>query len=943
MATQTTGGGSITSFSNTPQATGDFFTSASTGLTEDSTKIVYLDVMGNDLGGNAKTLFSIDNGISAGGTQTDLLTQDTSRAESTSSDTSLHGAKIWITSDGKVGYDSSTLSAAFEAQLNALQAGQFLTDSFTYAIRLGNGTLSWATATVQFAGVNDAAVITGQDTGSVVEAGGVNNTTIPGTPTTNGILHATDVDSSAAFTVQSNAVTSYGHFTIDTAGKWSYALDNNNGTVQALNTSSPALHDIITVTTADGTTHQINITINGANDAAVITGDVAKSVTEAVAPAGGGISTVSGTLSATDVDNASTDFSLVTDGTHGTLTINAAGAWTYTLNNADPAVDALNTFSTPLVDHVTVQTADGTQQIINITINGANDAAVITGDVAKSVTEAVAPAGGGISTVSGTLSATDVDNASTDFSLVTDGTHGTLTINAAGAWTYTLNNADPAVDALNTFSTPLVDHVTVQTADGTQQIINITINGANDAAVITGDVAKSVTEAVAPAGGGISTVSGTLSATDVDNASTDFSLVTDGTHGTLTINAAGAWTYTLNNADPAVDALNTFSTPLVDHVTVQTADGTQQIINITINGANDAAVITGDVAKSVTEAVAPAGGGISTVSGTLSATDVDNASTDFSLVTDGTHGTLTINAAGAWTYTLNNADPAVDALNTFSTPLVDHVTVQTADGTQQIINITINGANDAAVITGDVAKSVTEAVAPAGGGISTVSGTLSATDVDNASTDFSLVTDGTHGTLTINAAGAWTYTLNNADPAVDALNTFSTPLVDHVTVQTADGTQQIINITINGANDAAVITGDVAKSVTEAVAPAGGGISTVSGTLSATDVDNASTDFSLVTDGTHGTLTINAAGAWTYTLNNADPAVDALNTFSTPLVDHVTVQTADGTQQIINITINGANDAAVITGDVAKSVTEAVAPAGGGISTVSGTLSATDV
>ncbi len=302
MATQTTGGGSITSFSNTPQATGDFFTSASTGLTEDSTKIVYLDVMGNDLGGNAKTLFSIDNGISAGGTQTDLLTQDTSRAESTSSDTSLHGAKIWITSDGKVGYDSSTLSAAFEAQLNALQAGQFLTDSFTYAIRLGNGTLSWATATVQFAGVNDAAVITGQDTGSVVEAGGVNNTTIPGTPTTNGILHATDVDSSAAFTVQSNAVTSYGHFTIDTAGKWSYALDNNNGTVQALNTSSPALHDIITVTTADGTTHQINITINGANDAAVITGDVAKSVTEAVAPAGGGISTVSGTLSATDVD-----------------------------------------------------------------------------------------------------------------------------------------------------------------------------------------------------------------------------------------------------------------------------------------------------------------------------------------------------------------------------------------------------------------------------------------------------------------------------------------------------------------------------------------------------------------------------------------------------------------------------------------------------------------
>ena len=33
------------------------------------------------------------------------------------------------------------------------------------------------------------------------------------------------------------------------------------------------LHDVISVATADGTTRQISITINGANDAAVITGD----------------------------------------------------------------------------------------------------------------------------------------------------------------------------------------------------------------------------------------------------------------------------------------------------------------------------------------------------------------------------------------------------------------------------------------------------------------------------------------------------------------------------------------------------------------------------------------------------------------------------------------------------------------------------------------------
>src|SRR5690348_2889071 len=104
-----TNGGTTTSFTNTPQAVDDNFTSALTGLTEDSglpgnsLAIVYLDVMANDLGGNAKSLWSVDNDVNNTGAMSgyiagDLLTQDTGRVESVSSDTSLHGAKIWITS-----------------------------------------------------------------------------------------------------------------------------------------------------------------------------------------------------------------------------------------------------------------------------------------------------------------------------------------------------------------------------------------------------------------------------------------------------------------------------------------------------------------------------------------------------------------------------------------------------------------------------------------------------------------------------------------------------------------------------------------------------------------------------------------------------------------------------------------------------------------------------
>src|SRR5262245_10891243 len=105
--TQTTGGGSTSSFSNTPQAQDDLFTTglttsgATVTLTEDNLQVFYFNVMANDLGGNAKTLFSIDNGLNGSGVASpnDLLTQDTARVESMSTDYSLKGAHIWITAD----------------------------------------------------------------------------------------------------------------------------------------------------------------------------------------------------------------------------------------------------------------------------------------------------------------------------------------------------------------------------------------------------------------------------------------------------------------------------------------------------------------------------------------------------------------------------------------------------------------------------------------------------------------------------------------------------------------------------------------------------------------------------------------------------------------------------------------------------------------------------
>ena len=188
MATQITGaGGTTTSFSNTPQASNDTW-----AVSEDYTlnnDVLILNVMANDSGGAAKTLYSIDDRTSVS-TSTkifapaDLLTRDTSYSSDAmgiaqTADKSDLGARIWIGADGNVHYDKGDI----EAQIQALNVGSTpLTDSFTYAIQLGNGTLSWATAYIQFTGVNDAAVISGTSSGTVVEAGGVANGTT-GIPT----------------------------------------------------------------------------------------------------------------------------------------------------------------------------------------------------------------------------------------------------------------------------------------------------------------------------------------------------------------------------------------------------------------------------------------------------------------------------------------------------------------------------------------------------------------------------------------------------------------------------------------------------------------------------------------------------------------------------------------------------------------------------------------
>ncbi|TPO01205.1 VCBS domain-containing protein, partial [Mesorhizobium sp. B1-1-5] len=399
-------GGTTVSFSNTPQAQGDVFY-----FSEDSTGVLILNVLSNDLGGAAKQLYSIDNADSATtSTKTyapaDLLIRDTAYSTDTAvpvatADTSYLGARIWISTDGTIHYDKTSI----DSKIQALGAGQVLTDKLTYAIQLGNGTLSWATATIQFTGTNDAPVISAHTDGAVTEDNGVQGSGgEAGTEHASGSISFADVDLTDTHTVSAVAQASgyVGTFsptiaTDSTGGVtgtvgWSFSVDDSAIDHLGAGESLVQKYD---VTISDGhggtVTQTVTVTVHGTNDAPVIT-SAAQSGTVSE---GDGLPpssmSATGQVTFTDVDTTdSHTFSVSVAAAHGTASVDPNGTWHYTVSDSG-AVDALAA-GEHLSDSFTVQVDDGhgglAAQVVTITINGANDAAVISGTSSGTVVEA---------------------------------------------------------------------------------------------------------------------------------------------------------------------------------------------------------------------------------------------------------------------------------------------------------------------------------------------------------------------------------------------------------------------------------------------------------------------------------------------------------------------------------------------------------------------------
>ncbi|MFY2107632.1 retention module-containing protein, partial [Achromobacter ruhlandii] len=866
-------------------------------------------------------------------------TSDTVSGQLTQHDVDTNDTHTWTVNDGGKGqYGSFTVDGTGKwtytldngsDKVQALKDGETVTDTITVTVDDGHGGTATETITVTITGTNDAAVITpskpGDDAGTVEEDGNL---------TTGGKLDVTDKDAGEAnFNPQTDAKGEHGKFSIDANGNWKYELDNNDPKVQALAVGEK-LVETFTVTTADGTSSTITVTIDGTNDDPKLSGKTDGAVAE------DGATTATGKLDVTDVDASDKHTWTVSNdgkGQYGTFTVDQSGNWKFELDNSSDKVQALKD-GEKVTDTITVTVDDGhggtATKTITVTITGTNDAAVITpskpGDDAGTVQE------DGNLTTGGKLDVTDKDAGEATFNPQTDakGEHGKFSIDANGNWKYELDNNDPKVQAL-AVGEKLVETFTVTTADGTSSTITVTIDGTNDKPELSGKTDGAVTE------DGATTATGKLDVTDVDASDKHTWTVSNdgkGQYGTFTVDQSGNWKFELDNSSDKVQALKD-GEKVTDTITVTVDDGhggtATKTITVTITGTNDAAVITpskpGDDAGTVEE------DGNLTTGGKLDVTDKDAGEATFNPQTDakGEHGKFSIDANGNWKYELDNNDPKVQAL-AVGEKLVETFTVTTADGTSSTITVTIDGTNDDPKLSGKTDGAVTE------DGTATATGKLDVTDVDASDKHTWTVSNdgkGQYGTFTVDQSGNWKFELDNSSDKVQALKD-GEKVTDTITVTVDDGhggtATKTITVTITGTNDAAVITpskpGDDAGTVEE------DGNLTTGGKLDVTDKDAGEATFNPQTDakGEHGKFSIDANGNWKYELDNNDPKVQAL-AVGEKLVETFTVTTADGTSSTITVTIDGTNDDPKLSGKTDGAVTE------DGTATATGKLDVSDV
>ncbi len=706
----------------------------------------------------------------------------------------------------------------------------------------------------------------------------------------------------------------YGSLILNPDGSYMYVLNNDSSAVQSLREGETKTETFTVYHPKEGKI-DVTVTVEGTNDKPLITtpGGTHEKGQETAKSAG-----VSGNIDASDIDTADTlsyflkdkDGNLVNEikTEHGVITIDKnTGEYKYLLNNDHERLNADQTvkevFTVVAQDdsgNAANDTSDPTQITITITGDNTPPTATVTNLTVKE--DADLSASSQVQVVddvaTGITYGAAVNNAGTP-QIVVHGKYGTLLINKnTGEYTYSLNNNQDDVQGLHE-GEQLKDtfYITITDKHGDKVVepLEVTVEGSNDAPVLFIESGLSIAE-------GEIAVSGQSVVHDNDaNEKHTFAYTADegnDTYGSFAIDANGKYTFTLNNDSDEVKKLALGqSVDLTYKVTVTDVDGLtdEREVVITIIGQNNAPEVKSAVAEVTEDAVktGPNGAEMVFASGNIEATDPDEgARLQYYIKTDGqtdqlargTYGTLTLNSiTGQYLYVLDNSDPAVQGLGR-NDSVTETFTIVVRDehgkGTETQLTVTINGANDAPVISSAPGLTVTEATTPT----SSASAKLVFTDADITDTHtFGVSTTdgqqgssalGIYGTLTIDSNGNYTYVLDNSNPDIQKLAQGQTT-TETFTVYVSDGlktVQKDITVTIKGTNTAPTI-----ESFDNMLVTTEGG-SNVSGIVVGADVDNgarlsyfvggdsAANSSAKAVTGQFGTLSIDNNGKYTYSL-----------------------------------------------------------------------------
>ncbi|WP_422839752.1 retention module-containing protein [Aeromonas veronii] len=871
---------------------------------------------------------------------------------------------------------------------------------------------------------------------------------------------ATGHDNSAAV----SALATYGVFTQNpTTGAWSYTLDNSRAATQALTSSFNQSYDVwYTMKDADGdeSIAKLTITIQGANDTAKVT-VAAEGADSTVYEAGlnpdgsaaaGNSETDSDSFQVSASDGikevviGGVTFSVATLKTfsvgapsagintgEGTLKVigyssadgdkSATITYSYTLNAAQTHTQPANDTTLTDVVGVTVNGVGGSTDSGNLTIAIIDDVPKAVNDGPVAVTEDGTLAVSGNVLTDGSDDVFGADGKGADY-VVWDANaaakaelaqYGTLVLDdVTGAYSFTLNNASAAVQALGANDLKSVDLTYfIRDADGdtSPAKLTITIQGANDTAKVT-VAAEGADSTVYEAGlnpdgsaaaGSSETDSDSFQVSASDGikevviGGVTFSVATLKTfsvgapsagintgEGTLKVigyssadgdkSATITYSYTLNAAQTHTQPANDTTLTDVVGVTVNGVGGSTDSGSLTIAIIDDVPKAVNDGPVAVTEDGTLAVSGNVLTDGSDDVFGADGKGADY-VVWDANaaakaelaqYGTLVLDdVTGAYSFTLNNASAAVQALGANDLKSVELTYfIRDADGdtSPAKLTITIQGANDTAKVT-VAAEGADSTVYEAGlnpdgsaaaGSSETDSDSFQVSASDGikevviGGVTFSVATLKTfsvgapsagintgEGTLKVigyssadgdkSATITYSYTLNAAQTHTQPANDTTLTDVVGVTVNGVGGSTDSGNLTIAIIDDVPKAVNDGPVAVTEDGTLAVSGNVLTDGSDDVFGADGKGADY-VVWDANaaakaelaqYGTLVLDdVTGAYSFTLNNASAAVQALGANDLKSVELTYfIRDADGdtSPAKLTITIQGANDTAKVT------------------------------